>query len=74
MKDVGNLLAAGRCISADAIALGSLRVMPTCMALGQAAATAATIALRAGVSPKDADVSAIRKSLLSQGAILQPSA
>ncbi len=35
---VRNLLAAGRCVSADSMALSSLRVSGTCMALGEAAA------------------------------------
>ncbi|MBM3335067.1 FAD-dependent oxidoreductase, partial [Candidatus Sumerlaeota bacterium] len=45
-QGVGNLLAAGRCISADRTALGSSRVTGTCMALGQAAGTIATLAAK----------------------------
>ncbi len=39
--DVGNLLAAGRCISATSRALASARVMGTCIATGEAAGKAA---------------------------------
>ncbi|MFO7947321.1 MAG: FAD-dependent oxidoreductase [Armatimonadota bacterium] len=41
-QDVRGLLVAGRSISADRPAHGSLRIMPTCMFLGTAAARAAT--------------------------------
>ena len=38
-----NLAVAGRCVSAEQAMLGSLRVMPACMAMGQAAGTAAAM-------------------------------
>ena len=41
-----NVIAAGRCISSDRGANGSLRVMGTCIATGQAAGMAATILSR----------------------------
>ncbi|MFA5087668.1 MAG: FAD-dependent oxidoreductase [Candidatus Omnitrophota bacterium] len=40
-KNIGNLLAAGRCISADPQALGSTRVAGTCLSLGEQAGIAA---------------------------------
>lgn len=40
-----NLLVAGRCISADHHALASCRVMAPCMAMGEAAGTAAALAV-----------------------------
>jgi len=42
---VANLLVAGRSISATFLAQGSLRVMATCMGMGQAAGTAAALAV-----------------------------
>ncbi|NLF21779.1 MAG: FAD-dependent oxidoreductase, partial [Lentisphaerae bacterium] len=36
-RDADNLLMAGRCFSADQLALSSARVMPTCAMMGQAA-------------------------------------
>ena len=44
MKDTTNLLCAGRCISVSREALGSTRVMGTCIALGDhAGRTAASM-------------------------------
>lgn len=39
----GNVICAGRCISADRVAFASIRVQATCMAMGQAAAVAAGV-------------------------------
>ena len=46
------------------------RVMSTCMALGEAAGTAARLALEAGVQPADVDIPALQSALLSNGAYL----
>ncbi|WP_105565760.1 FAD-dependent oxidoreductase [Microbacterium halophytorum] len=51
-RDVGNLLFAGRNISASHVAFGSTRVMATCATQGQAVGTAASIAAARGVSPR----------------------
>jgi hypothetical protein len=40
------------------------------MATGEAAGTAAALALRAGVAPRELDVAALRARLVTQGAIL----
>ncbi len=48
-------LAAGRCISASHEAAGSFRVMPTCSSIGQAAGTAAALAVASGVPPSELD-------------------
>lgn len=45
-KHFENLLFAGRCISADSIALASVRGMATCMGMGQAAGNAAAMAIK----------------------------
>ncbi len=70
-KGIEGLLAAGRCISADREALGSTRVSGTCMALGEAAGTAAALAVREGVSPRCLDVSRLQRVLEAQGAIIR---
>jgi hypothetical protein len=65
-----NLLVAGRCISTTGKALGSARMTACCMALGQAAGTAAALASGGGVSPAKLDTKLLREKLLSDGAIL----
>lgn len=67
---VENLLVAGRSVSATSEAAGAIRVMPPCMALGQAAGTAAAQAAAAHISPRQIDVQALRDTLRRQGAFL----
>lgn len=65
-----NLLVSGRCISATMEGMSSSRVMGTCMAIGQAAGTAAAMAARDGISVQDVDVSALRSALCADGALV----
>lgn len=58
-KDASNLMMAGRNISASHVALGSCRVMGTTALLGQAAGTAAAVALSRGEIVSDLSVSTI---------------
>lgn len=67
---VEGLLLAGRCVSADSTAAGAIRVMPPCMAMGQAAGTAAAMAAKAGVSPRSIDAQALRARLKENHAVL----
>ena len=60
---VENLLVAGRCVSADSTAAGAIRVMPPCMGMGQAAGTAAAMAVKQGVTPRRLDAQALRRCL-----------
>jgi hypothetical protein len=69
---VDGLLVAGRCFSATHDAHASARSMATCMAMGQAAGTAAVLALRRGVPPRDVDRAALRDRLAADGALLEP--
>lgn len=64
------LLAAGRCISVDREALGTVRVGATCTATGHAAGAAAALSARAGVQPRDVDVAELQARLRAQGALL----
>ncbi len=52
-KAVDNLLVAGRCVSVTHEALGSIRVMLTCMVMGEAAGAAAMLSLREEVPPRE---------------------
>ena len=54
-QGIDALLVAGRCISADYYAEASLRLMHTCMALGEAAGTAAALSIGEGISPRQLD-------------------
>jgi hypothetical protein len=67
---IENLLVAGRPISATHEAHGSLRVMPPCFATGQAAGTAAALAVETNVSPRTVDMGLLRDSLVQQGALV----
>jgi hypothetical protein len=69
-KGIDNLLVSGRCISATHQAMAGARVMGTCMAIGQAAGTAAAMAVRAGVPPRELNVSELRQTLKSDGALV----
>lgn len=68
---VDNLLIAGRCISTTHEALAAIRVMSTCMAMGEAAGTAAAMALRDGVPPSAIDTEKLREQLRGHGAFLR---
>ena len=70
-KRVENLLVAGRCFSASHDAHASVRSMAQCMAMGEAAGTAAAMAIHERKELRSIDISALRDSLLSLGAILQ---
>ena len=67
---VENLLLAGRCVSADSTAAGAIRVMPPCMGMGQAAGTAAALAVRQGVTPRQLDAQVLRRRLIENKAYL----
>jgi 2-polyprenyl-6-methoxyphenol hydroxylase-like FAD-dependent oxidoreductase len=69
-QQVEGLLVTGRCISTDHMAHGSTRVSPTCMALGQAAGTAAALAVRRSVTPRQVHTDELRALLQAQGASL----
>ena len=69
-KELDNLLVAGRCLSASHIAMGSARIMGAAMSQGQAAGTAAALAVRHGVAPAMLDIALLQKQLLADGVIL----
>jgi len=69
-KGSRNLLVAGRCLSSDRMANSGLRVQAACMAMGQAAGTAAALAARCGTTPGALPFSELRTALQAQGAIV----
>ncbi|MGI6336130.1 MAG: FAD-dependent oxidoreductase [Eubacteriales bacterium] len=67
-QGISNLLLAGRNISGTHMAHGSYRVMPICMAMGQAAGTAAALITRNARDDFAAlDIHALQTVLLEQG-------
>jgi hypothetical protein len=70
VRDAANVLVAGRCFSATHDAHASVRSMAQCMAMGQAAGTAAARAIRGGTTPRELDVGGLRETLRNDGAIL----
>ena len=65
-----NLLVAGRPISAESQAAGAFRVIPACMAMGQAAGQACSIALDARCDVGNIDTDLLRTKLREHGAIV----
>jgi hypothetical protein len=73
VKGFSNLLVAGKCISGDQVAQSSYRMTPTCCAMGQAAGTAAALALESRVDDiQQIDGAAFRAMLTAQGVELDP--
>jgi ribulose 1,5-bisphosphate synthetase/thiazole synthase len=64
------VLVTGRCMSTTHEAHGSTRVMGPGIASGQAAGTAAALAVRAGYQPRAVDVGALQSELERAGALL----
>ena len=71
VRDAGNVLVAGRCFSATHDAQASIRSMAQCMAMGQAAGTAAALATATNVPPRELAAADVCDRLLRDGAILR---
>lgn len=69
-KGFNNLLVAGRCISATHEAQASIRIMPYCAELGQAAGTAASIAKKNGTDLRSVDIKEVQTVLRNEGFII----
>lgn len=68
-KNVSNLIVAGRCLSADHDAHASVRSMGQCMAMGQAAGTAAALCISHNTPTQKLSIDELQKSLRSNGAL-----
>lgn len=71
-KGLDGLLVAGRCLSADHHALGSVRVMIVTMPMGDAVGTAAALAASRDLTPRQAPVTEVQGALRAQGTVLEP--
>ena len=72
-RGVEGLLVVGRCVSADQVANSSIRQQAGCLVTAQAGGTAAALAVRWGISPREISTAQLQELLLGQGAII-PSA
>jgi hypothetical protein len=69
-QKIENLFVAGRCASMSHEGQSSARVSGSCFVMGQAAGTAADLALGANVTPRRVDVAALQTRLETAGAYL----
>lgn len=69
-KEFDNLLVAGRCISATHEAQASVRILPICCCLGEAAGTAAALAHKTNKNAHTVDIKNLQKKLIENGAVL----
>ncbi len=69
---IGNLFVAGRCASMSHEGQSSARVSGACFVMGQAAGTAADLALANRLTPRDVDVRSLQRQLQRDGAFLGP--
>ncbi len=65
-----NLLAAGRCISAELRMADLVRLIPNCFVTGHAAGVAAAVSVQDGCRPRDVDVAKVQRILKQQEAYL----
>lgn len=67
-RDKDNLLVAGRCISCEHEAQASIRIMPICCALGEAAGVAAAVLTNSRTAARDIDIKKVQSILKQNGA------
>lgn len=70
-KGINGLMVAGRSVGVDAKVMASSRIMPVCMALGEAAGYAAAQALDKGIEAYEVDVQQVRAKILANNGILE---
>lgn len=66
-NEIDNILVCGRCISVDHIAHASTRIQGTCILTGQAAGTAAAMAISSKNKPVELNGALVRKVLSTDG-------
>lgn len=64
---VDNLIVAGKTVSFDNEAHQRCRLMPECIAMGEAAGVAAAVAVRDGVAPRQVDIQEVRRLIAAGG-------
>jgi hypothetical protein len=69
-KKVDNLMVGCRAFSSDMVANDTYNWIPHTIALGEAAGTAAALAVKAGIQPRAVEYATLQKQLLKQGVLL----
>ena len=67
---ISNLIAVGRCIGVEREALGVVRVMGPCLAMGECAGIAAKLVLEKNISFDAVDVAVLRERITTHGGIV----
>lgn len=67
---IENIVAAGRIVSAGGRAWEIMRFIPSCVLTGQAAGTAAAMAIKAGCSLQKVDIAALQENLAATGVMI----
>lgn len=70
-KTLNNVLVAGRSISCERMVQGSVRVMPVCLAMGEAAGMAAAHATKTNNDVRKVDIKHLRERLLAEGVYIK---
>ncbi len=68
--NIDNLLTAGKSLSADKFAFAAVRVMPPCVAMGEAAGVTAALAAAADIPAAEVPYGEVQRILLENGAYL----
>ncbi len=71
-KSVDNLIVAGRCVSVEREVLGVVRVMGPCIAMGEAAGIASTLALENGACYKNIDIRELQNRIHTHKGLTEP--
>jgi len=71
-RGLDNVLIAGRMMTVDLPAHNSTRNTGCCLVCGQAAGTAAAMAVAAGTAPRELDAERVRAQLARDGVLLEP--
>ncbi|MDM8183430.1 FAD-dependent oxidoreductase [Enterococcus cecorum] len=70
-NEVDNLIVTGRCVSSSFEAQAAIRTTPTMTALGQAAGTAASQAIKKDANVRDIDIKELQHTLVEQGSYIE---
>ncbi len=69
-KEFDNLLVAGRCASATHEAQASIRIIPICCCMGEAAGVACAVAFNSGENAHTVDIKEVQSALRENGAVI----